>query len=153
MSGIMPWNGNDSSGNSEHGTANELMNAAKKTSIVSTAKPINGFEKRTKAQNQQYAKELKERRQQTILFAQYVKMNLLWQKEDLKCTKVLTKWRVGTFKNLTSAALIVARGVSQQQVIAARGEQQYQQIQQSTQQKISELQSQASQRANDRLRR
>lgn len=150
MPNIMPWSNNGGGGNSDNGTANELMNAAKKTSIVSTAQPINGFEKRTEAQNKRYSEDLKERRKQTRLFAQYVRMNLAWQKEDIKSTKILTQWRVQTFKNLTTSALIVAKGQSQQQVIAARAEARFSQLQSSTQQQIDQLQQQAEQMAADR---
>ncbi|HEY9662094.1 MAG TPA: hypothetical protein V6C65_26870 [Allocoleopsis sp.] len=151
---LLPWNqNNQQSQQSENGTANALMNAAKKSSIVSTAQPIQGFEKRTEGQNAQYKKDLDDRKKQTKLFNDYVRMNLQWQEQDVESTKTLTQWRVETTKNLGKHAVIVAKGAAQQQAIGARVNAQIGLIQNVTAQRIQEIEAQSQQKAQELLGR
>jgi hypothetical protein len=136
----------------DHGTANELMDAAKMTKIVSTAPAVKEYRNISKGEVEQYKERVKQEAEFTRNWNQYLQLNLKHQELDTQRTQDWASWRVATFKHLTQKGLIITKQVAAQQVIGAQAQQASQQIQQSAQERINQLQ-QTKSAARDRLRR
>ncbi|WP_416671567.1 hypothetical protein [Egbenema bharatensis] len=119
MTGIVGlFQGNQSS--RDTGTANELMNAAQQTDIVSTAKPVTKYRNIEDGEVKQAEEQLKREQKWTKNWAKFLQLNLRHQQLDTQRTQDWAQWRVGTTNELANKALIIAKQGSQQAVIAAK---------------------------------